>query len=167
MPSVHDEKGRGAVAELGQQVGPLVDTYVAALEARKLKDGIRIAMAISSVGERLYPAIDTTIGAIAFCLCPPCPILLHRGSHSCACWLDILPYVLRVPLCSIGNKFFQDHKPWEALKADRELCGSYLAACMGLVALLAALVEPYMPSITAKVDELVFKYLCIVSYVIR
>ncbi len=50
-----------------------------------------------------------------------------------------------------GNKFFQDHKPWEALKADKELCGSYLAACMGLVALLAALVEPYMPSITIKV----------------
>ena len=50
-----------------------------------------------------------------------------------------------------GNKFFQDHKPWEALKADEELCGSYLAACMGLVALLAALVEPYMPSITIKV----------------
>ena len=50
-----------------------------------------------------------------------------------------------------GNKFFQDHKPWEALKADKELCGSYLAACMGLVALLAALVKPYMPSITIKV----------------
>lgn len=51
VPSAHAEKGREAVQELGQQVGPLVDTYVAALEARKLKDGIRIAMAISSVGE--------------------------------------------------------------------------------------------------------------------
>ncbi|DBA80051.1 hypothetical protein WJX79_001269 [Trebouxia sp. C0005] len=101
VPSAHAEKGREAVQELGQQVGPLVDTYVAALEARKLKDGIRIAMAISSV----------------------------------------------------GNKFFQDHKPWEALKADKELCGSYLAACMGLVALLSALVEPYMPSITTKVQQ--------------
>jgi len=38
------------------------------------------------------------------------------------------------------------------LKADKELCGTYLAACMGLVALLAALVEPYMPSIAAKVN---------------
>ncbi len=51
VPSAHAEKGREAVQELGQQVGPLVDTYMAALEARKLKDGIRIAMAISSVGE--------------------------------------------------------------------------------------------------------------------
>lgn len=58
-----------------------------------------------------------------------------------------------------GNKFFQDHKPWEALKADKELCGSYLAACMGLVALLSALVEPYMPSITTKV--LTFLHSCL------
>ena len=57
-----------------------------------------------------------------------------------------------------GNKFFQDHKPWEALKSDRELCGSYLAACMGLVALLAALVEPYMPSITRRVSPACLQY---------
>ena len=61
--------------------------------------------------------------------------------------------LLKAPLVwlAAGNKFFQDHKPWEALKSDRELCGSYLAACMGLVALLAALVETYMPSITKRV----------------
>ena len=51
-----------------------------------------------------------------------------------------------------GNKFLQDYKPWESIKSDKELCGSYLAACMGLVALLAALVEPYMPSVTRKVN---------------
>lgn len=50
MPGVHAEKGAEAVAELGRQVGPLVDAYVTALEARKLKDGIRIAMSISSLG---------------------------------------------------------------------------------------------------------------------
>jgi len=51
VPSAHAEKGKEAVQELGQQVGPLVDAYVTALEARKLKDGIRLAMAVSSVGE--------------------------------------------------------------------------------------------------------------------
>ena len=51
-----------------------------------------------------------------------------------------------------GNKFLQDYKPWECIKSDKELCGSYLAACLGLVALLAALVEPYMPSVTRKVN---------------
>ena len=52
MPSAPADKGAQAIAELGQQVGPLVDAYVAALEARKLKDGIRIAMSISSLGMR-------------------------------------------------------------------------------------------------------------------
>lgn len=52
VPSVHGEKGAAAVAELGQQVGALVDEYVTALEARKLKEGIRLAMAISSLGGR-------------------------------------------------------------------------------------------------------------------
>ena len=51
-----------------------------------------------------------------------------------------------------GNKFLQDYKPWECIKSDKELCGSYLAACLGLVALLAALIEPYMPSVTRKVN---------------
>ena len=55
-------------------------------------------------------------------------------------------------LLHAGNKFLQDYKPWESIKSDKELCGSYLAACMGLVALLAALVEPYMPSVTRKVN---------------
>lgn len=50
-----------------------------------------------------------------------------------------------------GNKFLQDYKPWESIKTDKELCGSYLAACVGLVALLAALIHPYMPSVTRKV----------------
>ena len=50
MPAVHAEKGAEAARELGQQVGPLVDAYVQCLEARKIKDGIRHVMAISSVG---------------------------------------------------------------------------------------------------------------------
>ena len=56
MPAAHAEKGAGAVAELGQQVGPIVEAYVACLEARKIKDGIRHTMAISSVGK---PCRDT------------------------------------------------------------------------------------------------------------
>ena len=51
MPAAHAEKGAGAVADLGQQVGPIVEAYVACLEARKIKDGVRHTMAISSVGE--------------------------------------------------------------------------------------------------------------------
>ena len=53
VPSAHAEKGAAAIRELGQQVGPLVDAYVTALEARKLKDGIRIAMSMSSLGKTI------------------------------------------------------------------------------------------------------------------
>lgn len=59
VPSAHAEKGVGAIAELGQQVGPLVEAYTAALEARKLKDGIRIAMSISSLGETTCSRLAT------------------------------------------------------------------------------------------------------------
>lgn len=36
---------------------------------------------------------------------------------------------------------------------DRARCGALLNACAGLCVLLAALVEPYMPSITRKVSS--------------
>lgn len=45
----------------------------------------------------------------------------------------------------------QDNALWVLLKEDVERCGALLNACVGLCVLLAALVEPYMPSITAKV----------------
>ena len=34
---------------------------------------------------------------------------------------------------------------------DRQKCGALLNACAGLCLLLAALVEPFMPSVTRKV----------------
>ena len=45
----------------------------------------------------------------------------------------------------------QDTTPWVLVKEDKEQCGALVTACAGLCALLAALVEPYMPSIAQKV----------------
>ena len=48
----------------------------------------------------------------------------------------------------------QDNAPWVLIKGsdeDKQKCGSLLNACAGLCVLLAALVEPYMPSVTRKV----------------
>lgn len=45
----------------------------------------------------------------------------------------------------------QDTTPWVVVKEDKEHCGALINACAGLCVLLAALVEPYMPSITQKV----------------
>ena len=52
-----------------------------------------------------------------------------------------------------GNKFFQDNKPWTLLASDMPRCKTLLAACLGLVVVLGALVEPYMPSVTVKVRQ--------------
>ena len=45
----------------------------------------------------------------------------------------------------------QDHQIFKLVKADMEECGTLLAACIGLVVLLAALIAPFMPSLTQKV----------------
>ena len=37
------------------------------------------------------------------------------------------------------------------LKSDAEQCGSLVAACLGLVLLLAATLQPFMPSFSSKV----------------
>ena len=48
----------------------------------------------------------------------------------------------------------QDNAPWVLIKGSEEdwqKCGALLNACAGLCVLLAALVEPFMPSVTRKV----------------
>lgn len=48
----------------------------------------------------------------------------------------------------------QDNAPWVLIKGseeDKKKCGAVLNACAGLCVLLAALVEPFMPSVTCKV----------------
>ncbi len=52
----------------------------------------------------------------------------------------------------------QDNAPWVLIKGseeDRQKCGALLTACAGLCVLLAALVEPFMPSVTRKVSPCV------------
>ena len=47
----------------------------------------------------------------------------------------------------------QDHKPWELLKGgevEKAVCGTVIKAALGLALLLAALIEPFMPSVTTK-----------------
>ncbi|KAK9918584.1 hypothetical protein WJX75_005162 [Coccomyxa subellipsoidea] len=60
---------------------------------------------------------------------------------------------LVMTISAAGNKFFQDTTPWVMVKEDKEQCGALVNACAGLCVLLAALVEPYMPSITRKMLE--------------
>ncbi|GIL79322.1 hypothetical protein Vretifemale_8708, partial [Volvox reticuliferus] len=50
-----------------------------------------------------------------------------------------------------GNKFLQDTKPWVAVKEDKDKCATLVATSVGLVRLLAAVMSPYMPSLSAKI----------------
>lgn len=55
---------------------------------------------------------------------------------------------------AINSEILQDHKPWALKKggeAEVAACGTVINASLGVVLLLAGLVEPYMPSITTKV----------------
>jgi methionyl-tRNA synthetase len=53
---------------------------------------------------------------------------------------------------ALGNKFFQDTKPWILLKEDKPACEDVVATAAGLVRLLATLLEPYMPAFAHKVN---------------
>mmetsp|Transcript_35423 Transcript_35423/g.67796 ORF Transcript_35423/g.67796 Transcript_35423/m.67796 type:complete len:1001 (-) Transcript_35423:335-3337(-) len=94
LSSEHDSIG----VELGAKIQPIVVEYVEMLEKLKIKDGLRVAMKVSSA----------------------------------------------------GNLFFQEQQPWVVLKTDKAKCATILACCMGLVKLLAVLLEPYMPSVSEK-----------------
>jgi len=48
-------------------------------------------------------------------------------------------------LSSHGNKYFQDNKPWESIKNDKERCGTVLYICSNLCRTLSILLYPYLP----------------------
>lgn len=54
-------------------------------------------------------------------------------------------------LSKLGNGYFQEQQPWVSLKEDPTSCATSIAACAGLVKVLAALLQPFIPSVTAKI----------------
>ncbi|KAJ0959792.1 hypothetical protein J5N97_000520 [Dioscorea zingiberensis] len=88
-------------AKLKKIVGRYVEQYIEAMEKVKLKQGLKIAMSISSE----------------------------------------------------GNGYLQESKFWKLYKEDRPRCSIVIKTSVGLVHLLACLLEPYMPSFSARVLE--------------
>lgn len=101
VPGAEAGVGAEAITGLGTKVSALVQQYIQALEAQKMKEALKCAMLVSKA----------------------------------------------------GNLFFQETEIWKAVKENRALAGAYISACVGVVALVAALLEPFMPSFTAKVLE--------------
>jgi len=48
-------------------------------------------------------------------------------------------------LSASGNKYFQENKPWELVKKDRERCNTVLFVCAELCKSLAVLISPFLP----------------------
>lgn len=49
-------------------------------------------------------------------------------------------------LSANGNKYFQDNKPWELIKTNKERCGTVLYVCANLCRTLSVLLFPYLPN---------------------
>eukprot|EP00928_Gymnodinium_smaydae_P044492 TRINITY_DN29678_c0_g1_i2.p1 TRINITY_DN29678_c0_g1~~TRINITY_DN29678_c0_g1_i2.p1 ORF type:complete len:684 (-),score=101.79 TRINITY_DN29678_c0_g1_i2:74-2059(-) len=80
-------------ADLGKDLRKAVDSYIENLEACRLREGLKAALEVSS----------------------------------------------------IGNKFLAQHRPWALIKDDPDRAGTHLAAAVGVVRLLAALLSPFTP----------------------
>lgn len=54
IPAAAADAGQEAVTALGQRVAPIVEAYTSAMEARRIKDGIRLAMDASREGNAFF-----------------------------------------------------------------------------------------------------------------
>ncbi|MCW4050281.1 MAG: methionine--tRNA ligase [Candidatus Bathyarchaeota archaeon] len=55
-------------------------------------------------------------------------------------------------ISSVGNKYFQDKKPWELVKSDKELGQRVLTDCVNIVKNLTVMVKPILPLFAAKIE---------------
>ncbi|XP_031483843.1 probable methionine--tRNA ligase [Nymphaea colorata] len=99
VPDAPDADSHILTKRFGDTVGNLVEQYVEAMEKVKLKQGLKIAMAIS--GE--------------------------------------------------GNVYLQESQFWKLHKEDNASCSIIMKTSVGVVHLLASLLEPFMPSFSFKV----------------
>lgn len=60
IPAATAEAGQEAVAALGRRVAPIVEAYTTAMEVRRIKDGIRLAMDASREGNAFFQVSSPT-----------------------------------------------------------------------------------------------------------
>ena len=51
------------------------------------------------------------------------------------------------------NLYFQENKPWELAKTDKARCSQVVNTALNALFLLCVMLEPFMPSFSAKVYE--------------
>lgn len=56
-------------------------------------------------------------------------------------------------LSSMGNKYYQDTKPWELVKNDKDSAAEVMVTCVNLVRTLAVFLKPFMPNLVKKFEQ--------------
>lgn len=56
-------------------------------------------------------------------------------------------------LGSMGNKYYQDTKPWELIKTDRDKAAGVMITCVNLVKACAVFLKPFIPNLVATIEK--------------
>ncbi len=65
---------------------------------------------------------------------------------------DALTEIMK--LSSIGNKYFQDNKPWELINDDKKRAGTVIYLCANLCNSLAVMLWPFIPNASEQILDL-------------
>lgn len=145
--STHPSAASG-LQKLGQKVDGLVQAYLAAMEKIRLREGIRIAFEVTRAGNGFI----TVLTLHASC-CNAYPVArlpcAGRRADSNSCW-SLQEKELWTLTEDTGEVHSDTGKP---IKRPSPECGGYIAGLLGLVALAAAMVEPYIPSASARIAQ--------------
>ncbi len=55
-------------------------------------------------------------------------------------------------LGNLGNKYYQDSKPWELIKTSPEAAGTVMVTCVNLIKALAVFLKPISPQLVARIE---------------
>jgi methionyl-tRNA synthetase len=55
-------------------------------------------------------------------------------------------------LGNLGNKYYQDSKPWELIKHDQAAAGVVMVTCVNLIKALAVFLKPIMPALVGRIE---------------
>ena len=56
-------------------------------------------------------------------------------------------------ISTMGNKYFQDNKPWECVTKDRDRCEKTLFVCANICRALCVLIRPYLPNASERLSQ--------------
>lgn len=56
-------------------------------------------------------------------------------------------------LGSLGNKYYQDLKPWELIKSDQKKAAEIMVTCVNLIKAIAVFLKPITPDMSARIER--------------